>query len=118
MGLREHNLRSVFFYTLLLLLGMSPRAARAAVTFGGNYSNSTTVIVGNSTVGSLTIDIGSILSNQDSFISYTGGAGGSLVTINNSGTWVSSGNLSVGLNSGGTLTINSGGFVERFHSDG
>ena len=110
MGFREQNLRSVFFYILLLLLGMTPKAARSAITFGGNYSNSTTVIVGNSTSGTLTIDGGSILSNQDSFISYTAGAGGSSVTIT-SGTWASSGNLSVGFNSAGTLTINSGGFV-------
>jgi autotransporter-associated beta strand protein len=110
MGLRKKNLKAVFLFTLFLLLGINPRAVRASITFGGNYYNSTTVIVGNSTVGTLTIDGGSILSNQDSFISYTAGAGSSSVTIT-SGTWASSGNLSVGFNSIGTLTINSGGFV-------
>ena len=44
MGLREQNFRSVYLFTVLLLLGLTPRAARAAGTFSGNYSKGITAI--------------------------------------------------------------------------
>ena len=59
-----------FATALCLLLLAAAHPASGAVTFSGDTSNSTTVIVGNTGNGSLTIDGGSSLSNTIGIVGY------------------------------------------------
>ena len=105
------NLPLRFATALCLLLLAAAHPAFGAVTFTGDTSNLSTVIVGSTGQGSLTIDGGSSLSKA--FSSYVGFLSGSLgnVTVSN-GTWASSGELFMGYSGTGSLTI-SGGTVSN-----
>ena len=93
-----------FATALCLLLLAAAHPAFGDVTFSGDTSNSTTVVVGNTGNGSLTIDGGSSLSNT---IGYVGNSTGSNGTVNVSGgAWTNSGNLSMGNNNDGNGTLN------------
>ena len=91
---------------LCLLLLAAAHTTFGAVTFTGNTVNSTTVTVGNTGNGSLTIDDGSSLSNTTGIVGYGPGTTG---TVNVSGgNWTNSGALNIGMFGNGSLTITDG----------
>ena len=99
-----------FATALCLLLLASAHPTSGAVTFTGDTSNSTNVIVGDTGQGNLTIDDGSSLSNTEGYLGFSTGSNG---TVNVSGgNWTTSGNLTVGRNGTGSLAI-SGGTVSN-----
>ena len=103
------NLPLRFATALCLLLLAAGHTAFGAVTFTGNTSNSTNVIVGNTGNGSLTIDGGSSLSNTIGIVGFQNGSNG---TVNVSGgTWINSSGLTIGSGGTGSLTISNNGIV-------
>jgi T5SS/PEP-CTERM-associated repeat protein/autotransporter-associated beta strand protein len=72
----------------------------------GTWNNSSSLTVGNSGVGSLTIS-GGTASNTTATIGNSNGSTGS-VTVNSGGTWNNSGDLSVGRNGTGSMTVSGG----------
>jgi autotransporter family porin len=104
------NLPLRFATALCLLLLAAAHPTFGAVTFSGDaYNDGTSVFVGNTGQGSLTIDDGSSLSNT---FGEVGNLAGSTGTVNVSGgTWANSGNLTVGRNGNGTLNLTGNGAV-------
>jgi len=100
------NLPPRFATALGLLLLAVTHPTFGAVTFTGDTSNSTTVIVGNTGQGSLLIDGGSSLSNTIGYVGFTSVGTG---TVNVSGgTWTNSSALFIGNSGTGSLTITGG----------
>jgi T5SS/PEP-CTERM-associated repeat protein/autotransporter-associated beta strand protein len=103
------NLPLRFATALCLLLLAAAQPAFGAVTFSGNSSNGTWVIVGNTSQGSLTIDGGSILAKASGTVGNSTGSNG---TVNVSGgNWKNSSNLGIGSLGTGSLTISNNGIV-------
>ena len=95
-----------FASALCLLLLAAAHPASGDVTFSGDTSNSTTVIVGDTGQGSLTIDGGSSLSNTGGTVGSIAGSNG---TVNVSGgNWTNSSSLRIGNFGTGSLTITGG----------
>ena len=100
------NLPPRFATALCLLLLAAAHPVFGDVTFSGDTSNSTTVIVGDTGQGSLTIDGGSSLSNTSGYVGSSAGSNG---TVNvNGGNWTNSGGLEIGKSGTGSLTISNG----------
>jgi autotransporter-associated beta strand protein/T5SS/PEP-CTERM-associated repeat protein len=100
-----------FATALCLLLIAAAHPTLGDVTFSGDTSNDgTDVIVGDTGIGSLTIDGGSSLSNSIGYVGNQADSFGS-VTVS-SGTWANSDSLTIGNSGTGSLTI-SGGTVSN-----
>jgi T5SS/PEP-CTERM-associated repeat protein len=98
-----------FATALSLLLFAAAQPASGAVTFSGDTSDDgTTVIVGNTGQGSLTIDGGSSLSNTYGTVGLSSGSNGT-VTVSG-GNWNSS-SLAVGRNGNGSLNLSGTGNI-------
>lgn len=108
---------------MLALMCVSGPAQAQSVTTTGNLTPSFSgpvgsvtmgldLAVGDTSAGSLFIANGGWVENQSAFVGSGAGAGGSSVTVSGSNSrWINNGNLNVGHNSTGTLTITGGGAV-------
>jgi T5SS/PEP-CTERM-associated repeat protein len=102
----------------LCLIGQSP-LSHAAIKTSGNvepinsatWTDSTTVYVGNTAEGSLTVDLGSGVFSSSSYLGYAIGSSGSATVSGAGSTWTNSGSLYVGYRGSGTLTVDDGGLV-------
>ena len=107
MKTRFTNLPLRFATALCLLLLAAAQPTFGAVTFSGDISNDgTTVVVGDFSQGSLTIDDGSSLSNTNGRVGNSYGSNG---TVNvSSGNWTNSGTLRIGSSGTGSLNLTGG----------
>ncbi len=102
-------------------LVIQPATALAAITGSGDldpldpatWSSSTTVYVGKASSGSVSVDLDSDLSSNQSFIASNSGSTGSATVDGAGSTWTISDNLLVGQLGSGTLSIANGGTVSN-----
>lgn len=95
-----------------LAVGLSNSSAFASITYSGDTSDVAVVVVGNSTVGNLTIDGDSVLSSGSGIIGNNANSTGTVNVV--SGAWTTSGILTVGDNGNGTLNLTSGSVTNSF----
>lgn len=85
--------------------------ARAGIIWSGNYTTGSSVYVGNTGIGAVTINGGSMLSDMFGYLGYNPGANGTGTVTGAGSTWANSGWMSIGEYGTGTLNVLDGGQV-------
>ena len=103
-----------------MVAAILPGHAWAAIIFSGSIFDGRTVDgsvgVGGNAIGVLTVDSGSVLTNNNSFIGNDSTGIGTVTVTGTGSTWASEAFLQVGVSGDGTLNIESGGSVSSTDS--
>ena len=109
----------VFIGTALCLLVLSTTIQAAITTTGDIYpatdpstwTSSTTVYIGRTSDGTISVDNGDILQSKNGHIAYVSGTEGEVTITGSGSTWNASGSIFIGEDGEGALNIADGGQV-------